>query len=251
MQVDFWFDTVTGLRQLVHGTFMTEAAWRVSTLASNELLVKANAMQRGTLDLLLKEAVSQEVKSLAMGPWQSRTFDDVRVETRSLTVTLMTADWQVNLTAKPIYGLCPPLLNETHVHGHWEEEQRRFDIAIHGRFPQPDAHGIIGQSYQDDRVRNGKKDSYSILDAPALADSHGMLPPMTTSAQAEGAIEGVYTDYELTSPWSFEFRFSRFQFHRPRAHVDLNAAAVLKSSSTMEWDGKKGWPGRRSAENEV
>ena len=62
-------------------------------------------------------------------------------------------------------GLVPPLLNDTHIHGRWEEDQKRFDISIKGAFPQPDAHGVIGQSYQDTRVRNGKLDTYAIEQA--------------------------------------------------------------------------------------
>ena len=33
---------------------------------------------------------------------------------------------------------------------------------------------------------------------------------MMTSAQAEGAIEGVYTDYKLPSTFSTDFKFSRY-----------------------------------------
>jgi len=141
----------------------------------------------------------------------------------------------VNVTAKPIYGLVPPLLNETHVHGKWDEEQRRLDILINGAFPQPDAHGIIGQSFRDATVRHGKLDEYYIWKTPARADSDGMLPPMTTSAQAEGAIEGVYTDYKLLSPWSTDFVFS----HYDSTTTQVPEGVAKRTASTSEWDGKK------------
>ena len=85
-----------------------------------------------------------------------------------------TDSWQVNVTARPIYGLVPPFLNETHDHGRWEQMQKRLDIEVRGSFPQLDAHGIIGQSYKDSTVRNGKLDEYGIHKTPALADSDGM-----------------------------------------------------------------------------
>ena len=33
---------------------------------------------------------------------------------------------------------------------------------------------------------------------------------VTTSAQGEGAIEGVYTDYQITSPFDTNFKYGRF-----------------------------------------
>ena len=49
-------------------------------------------------------------------------------------------------------------------------------------------HGIIGQSFDGSNVAvSGKHDNY------------GEAPEFTTSAQAEGAIEGDYTDYTLSA----------------------------------------------------
>lgn len=50
-EVDFWHISSTGLKQLVHGTYLTRAAWRVRTSRGKELLVKADAMRRGELDV--------------------------------------------------------------------------------------------------------------------------------------------------------------------------------------------------------
>ena len=233
-EVDFWFDAVTGLKQLIHGTFMTQATWRMRTSSGKELLVTADAMHKGELTVLVLGG-GGSVQTVAVKPWQRVAFDDVRIETRMLTASVESPTWQVNVTAKPIYGLVPPLLNETHVHGKWDEEQRRLDILINGAFPQPDAHGIIGQSFRDATVRHGKLDEYYIWKTPARADSDGMLPPMTTSAQAEGAIEGVYTDYKLPNPWSTDFVFS----HYDSATTQVSKGVAKRTASTSEWDGKK------------
>ena len=119
------------------------------------------------------------------------------------------------------------MLNETHIHGHWEVDQRRLDIFVQGTFPQPDAHGIVGQSYQDTRVRMGKLDDYDIekFNASAITDSNGMLPQITTSAQAEGAIEGVYTDYRLENMWATNFKYSAFE----KAASTAKAPGVLRN----------------------
>merc|ERR1712087_390773 len=61
-------------------------------------------------------------------------------------------------------------------------------------------HGLFGQSYDgDDTAVDGKVDKRSGDET-------------TTEAQAEGAIEGVYTDYKIdsTNPFSTAFKYSRF-----------------------------------------
>ena len=165
-----------------------------------------------------------------MQPWQRRVFfDDVTVETRMLTVSVTTPSWTVNVTSKPIYGLVPPLINETHVHGKWEEDQRRLDLLVTGAFPQPNAHGIVGQSYRDSTVHQGKLDQY-LADIESTDSSP--LPPMKTRAQAEGAIEGIYTDYKLSHAFATDFKFSKYN-----ARMTGKPAAGTRIASTSEWDG--------------
>ena len=58
---------------------------------------------------------------------------------------------------------------------------------------------MVGQSFSTPGQRNGKRDGY-----PRSAGT------VTTSAQAEGAIEGSAAMYELPSPYATGFAFSRF-----------------------------------------
>ena len=127
----------------------------------------------------------------------------------------------------------PPFLNETHDHGRWEQMQKRLDIEVRGSFPQLDAHGIIGQSYKDSTVRNGKLDEYGALDTPELISSDGTGPEMWTKAQAEGAIEGVYTDYRLSGPFATSFKFSQYD-RQPSAAAKKGA---MRTASTSETEG--------------
>ena len=242
-EVDFWLDTPTGLRQLVHGSFITEAVWVVRTAKGRMLYISTDAMAAANVDVYVRPPRGESIMSGlspwsrgAMKPWQTLTFDDVRISTRTLTTVVETPVWQVNVTSKPIYGLVPPLLNETHVHGHWDEEQKRLDFLIHGAFPQPDAHGIVGQSYRDTVVRDGKFDVYLAETNPEKADSDGMLPPMTTSAQGEGAIDGDYLDYQMPGRFATEFAYSRFE----RAATAPLAGAVrsIRTATGSEWNGK-------------
>jgi hypothetical protein len=219
---------------------MTRATWRVRTAAGHQLLLQTDAMEPGKVTVLMlpnaTDAYASDVTSTSLKPWQNVSVDEVRVVTRMLTVVVETPTWVVEVTSRPIYGLVPPLANETHVHGHWAVDQRRFDVTINGAFPQPDAHGIVGQSYQDDAVRNGKLDDYDIesADKSAQVNSDGYLPSMTTSAQAEGAIDGLFTDYVLQRPASTAFAYSRFD-RTAKSPRD----SLWRTASTREWDGQE------------
>ncbi len=82
----------------------------------------------------------------------------------------------------------------------------------------------------------------SLTDWTTSGVGDGMLPPMTTSAQAEGAIEGVYTDYKLPNTASTNFAYSRY--HRTVGQPPKQALAK-RTASTSEWDGNKRWAGRK------
>jgi hypothetical protein len=59
-------------------------------------------------------------------------------------------------------------------------------------------HGLFGQSYDGDNVGvDGKHDSRGGVET-------------TTSAQAEGAIEGKWSEYKMSSPFAVDFKYSRF-----------------------------------------
>ena len=115
--------------------------------------------------------------------------------------------------------------------------------STHGAFPQPDAHGIVGQSYRNETVRNGKMDDYDLEISPEKADAEGMLPPFTTSAQAEGAIDGVYSDYRLPHPLMTDFTFSRFE--RAIQAPQVVAKLERRTASSSEYDGdSREWAAR-------
>ena len=79
--------------------------------------------------------------------------------------------------------------------------RHRIDISISARgdaIASDRPHGIVGQSFAARHRRDGKKDHYP------------WSGYFTTSAQAEGAIEGTASDYEVASIHSTEFAYSRF-----------------------------------------
>ena len=106
---------------------------------------------------------------------------------------------QVNATREPIYNM---------IRG---PSSWRFDLAMRKldgtrfakEFGNSSAscfpHGIIGQSYDGDNMAvSGKTVDYT------------NRVEVTTTAMAEGAIEGSAADYALSTPFETSFTYSRF-----------------------------------------
>ena len=120
-----------------------------------------------------------------------------------------------NWTVK-VHGMRSVPRAEDHIAG----PKHRLDIGFSARGDAPSRdrpHGIIGQSYATPGlVRHGNEDKYPCH--------------YTTSAQAEGAIEGTVSDYEVASPYATEFAFSRFNAARG-APAPAKATDVVDASS--------------------
>lgn len=224
---------------------MTRASWRVKTSSGRELVVTADAMNRGEATIKLQPTATQrEVESVALKPRMSKSFDDVKISTEMLTVSVETSEWTINVTSKPIYGLVQPIINETHVHGRWLVDQRRFDVVVTGVYPNPEAHGVVGQSFRGGAMKPGRLDDYDIEHRPELASSEGMLPPFTTSAQAEGALEGVYTDYKLPSAFSTGFKYSAYSKQSTVWTREKHEKREKRTATAQEALEVKGWWGK-------
>ena len=220
---------------------MTQAAWRLRLASTGEeVLIETDAMERGVARVTRGVGGADESAApQRLAPWSTLRLDDgaVKVATAMLTVSVETARWQVNVTSKPVYGLIPDVM---HDFTRWQHNQRRLDVSIHGAFPQPDAHGVLGQAYQDETVRNGALDEYDIEYHAERADSDGRLKPIVTKAQAQGAIEGLFVDYRVTGPSDTAFRYSRYDAE-PHAPTAADAHKLRRvASSANDWDGAPG-----------
>jgi len=117
----------------------------------------------------------------------------LKVTTELAKVTIETPEWEVTIFGRPVYG---------HIHG----PQHRIDIELAQKKSDAEfvakPHGLVGQSFDgDDEPRHGRVDVYPPLNASA---------EFTTSAMAEGAIDGIASDYEMKSPYDTHFKFSAF-----------------------------------------
>lgn len=99
--------------------------------------------------------------------------------------------------------------------------KHRLDVSFSGRgdaAARSLPHGIIGQSFSSLTPRYGLLDKY-----PDAGN-------FTTVAMAEGAIEGEAALYEMRSPYSTHFAFSRFDEQDAATH--LASASALQRGST-------------------
>lgn len=221
--VDYMYTSPYSYKQIVHGTFMTAAHWIIQTAAGREVLIEVDAVQGG------KANVTVNGKNISLTRWQRMVVDDVNITTQHQTVTVEEPRWQVSVTSKGIYGALAKW---------WVQVPKRLDLSIKGAFPQPDAHGIIGQSYRDARVRNGAQDEYET--PMSRINEEGYAPEMVTSAQAEGAIDGTHVDYKLTTPYSTNFTYSAF------AHPRVAKAFPLETRVSLTLEKNQDAPAARA-----
>ena len=91
--------------------------------------------------------------------------------------------------------------------------ERRIDFWIQGPLF---AHGILGQGLA--RPREGRHDVY-----PKKGN-------YTTRAQAEDAIDGIFTDYIVNGPFDTSFRYSLFNSTTPQPH---NTTGLVEANDTL------------------
>jgi hypothetical protein len=124
-----------------------------------------------------------------IGPFHGGHCDDVNVSMAYSSMTIDANDWTIHVAPQPVYD---------HISG----PHRRIDLSLHLKVAEATVvapHGILGQAYDGDGLAvNGRQDVY-----PASGE-------FTTSAMAEGAIEGTADDYEMASPFEYTFRYTRF-----------------------------------------
>ena len=182
----------------VDGSFFTEAAWVVRGLSKKLYGVSTDAATNGAKIFTLDGPVAKEIAN-PTGAWREWAKDGLRVTVRQISVSVATQGWETTVTKKPVYNS---------VLGPTQRLDMRMKPCTGGHCGVPSKtchpHGIVGQSYDGDSTAiSGRKDNYK------QAGSN-----MTTTAMAEGAIEGDGMQYALANMFSTEFKYSRFDRSR-------------------------------------
>jgi len=138
-----------------------------------------------------------------------------------------------NITVAPFEGSTEAAPWKIVVHGDSVHDriagpEHRVDIEL-SYSPQTSApliaHGLIGQSFADPLPRIGRLDVYP---------NEGTF---TTTAQAEGAIEGTAEMYEVKSPFETDFGFSLFAGESSHKGTAEAAKATCDKKVADELDG--------------
>jgi hypothetical protein len=211
-------------KQTVHGTHFTKAFFVLRSNTTGKLInVSITADITPWFSPITYVLHTPGAKPTKLSATKQKTFalEGINITAVSGTrVVVQSAHWQVDLTRRGLYKPQPESKTR-----HYLDVVMR-PLAAEGLY----SHGIIGQSFNGESRANpkdGKLDEYSGRDRKPLEE-------VTTTAQAEGAIEGVYTEYTLSSPFQTAFKYSRFDKTAPPGATDAAFASLSASTETDE-----------------
>ena len=150
-----------------------------------------------------------------------RLCEDALVQSRFSSANFSARGWTFVLrgdaTTKvsPVLAGSPPRVQRlfcigNHVYERVSGPRHRLDVSIsaaEGTAARALPHGIVGQTFSSTSPRFGAKDWYP---------ERGHFK---TAAQAQGAIEGSVSMYEVASPYDTRFAFSRFDAQMRSFHL--------------------------------
>jgi hypothetical protein len=201
--------TFTVAGSLVHGTFLTEVHVAYFNRSKNVWLNASYWAQ----EVGKGRTVNGSCGGIPfqMGPKQCEA---AMIKTSYGSARMALPEWDLDIAARRVWNRV-------------DGPMYRLDLAMKPTVAEHDLaawpHGIIGQSYDGDgKAISGKQDNYS-------------APVVVTEAMAEGAIEGVASEYQVASPFETAFKYSRFDAtmatSRPRAMAGKTAPTLLPLSS--------------------
>jgi len=190
----------------IHGSHMAQMAMSVRTMLTGKLFtIEYAATAKPPHKIIVRDEAGKVAKIVTHGSgnfvfenlvvsmrvresersWKQGTFAHV-------TAVVNTMRWMVEVTSKPWPNakLNPgKALLDVKMSALYDADK---DVVA--------PHGLIGQSYDGDGVGvSGKLDNYMTT-----------AREITTTAMAEGAIEGVAADYEVADRFATDFKYSRF-----------------------------------------
>jgi len=128
--------------------------------------------------------ITCDQKSIVLGPYNSFDCFDISSSTKHSTSVVKMSDWVFKIISMDVYG---------HVLG--PSKSINIEIESLNKRNKKNVHGLIGQSFTFSSKKDGKTDVYP---------THGEY---TTNAHAEGAIEGIPSDYIVSDKFDTNFTF--------------------------------------------
>jgi len=223
LNVLFVHDDFRNPNKLVHGSAMKAAAWTLrSNVTGRMVTVEFNSSSSSVSSHALVHVSGSKVGVWA-GHGRPFRFENILVELKErkqlgvgkhgswhgMALVVSTGKWQTTVW--------------NHAFPNAKENPGKSLLNVHIE-PQYNAdadpvapHGLVGQSYDGDgQGVNGATDDYSTRE-------------VTTSAMAEGALEGLASDYKMANKFDVDFRFARFNLiaAKPRDVSKLTGSKPL------------------------
>merc|ERR1719229_1666281 len=174
-------------KRTVHGTKMSAAYWVVRTQKNKMIHIEYNTTGEGAA------IYEDKTTPIVLADEQSGEFvrDNLHVQfVEKNKLRVKTEKWEMAATKSPF-----PFQN-------LNKGKVLLDVEIAALYDADSdivaPHGIFGQAYDGDKIA---------VDG-AVDTDRGTVT--TTKAQAEGAIEGTWTDYKMESKFATQFKYTRF-----------------------------------------
>jgi len=202
----------------VHGSFITDAFWVLRTA-----LTGRTVRVEFTPNWLPLAMVHENGHPRELQMDEEITVEDVSIKLsmrkRAQVVTVKSTDWIIEAVAREIRWSA--ITGKKQIDFTISPLRDPLSPAPNGNVIAP--HGVIGQSYDGDNIAvDGSRDNigdlareYARFGLSKESETTGDLSnryrkEVTTSAMAEGAIEGLVSDYQMPNFFSTDFKFSRF-----------------------------------------
>ena len=212
---------------LVHGSFMTEVHLVSRTIEGRLFNVSVRGGElnehnwgwRFVNGSCALPGPHKRGTRFTLGPHSEKVCDDLKASVDISSVRFALPEWALTFRGAPVYD---------RVSGPYH----RLDLEImqtvdDDAFAVP-PHGLVGQSFDGDaKPRRGKIDTYPSRGTPGV---------FTTTAMAEGAIDGNASDYELREAYDVEFKYSRFGLASTTKRLYLQQRATLRSARATDFE---------------
>lgn len=197
---------------LVHGSFITEVHIVAQTDTPRFFNISYNASKLNQNNWGWRAVSGSCARALRvvpfnLGPHSEKNCDELAVKMELSSILLTTPEWLVKVIGQPVYD---------RVAG----PEHRLDITISPRLRPTAVHGIVGQSFGDVHPRQGRLDEYPPLDTEGV---------FTTSAMAEGAIDGEAREYEMSDVYGVSFKYSLFDDTSVSSTASSTASATASA----------------------
>ena len=193
--------------QLVHGTRIGAVYWTLKAADGSHVTVKYESTEEAAPKAAFVAVDGKPATTVSVN--KAFTHQDVRVAHTSAGLIVTDARW--TMAATPAHF---PYAKKN-------KKKYLLDIQaspLYNSDADPVApHGIVGQSFDGDGVA---------VDGARDAEDDAVVE-RTTKAQAEGAIEGTVSDYQMEDAFATEFKYSRFN-GVPAPHRDVSKLTGVK-----------------------